>query len=166
MKPTYLYALIAAAPTLVFAASDPDLSFYKGLAKGGMAEVDLGKLAQEKASDPGVKDFAAMMVKDHSAANEQLESLASSKNIKLPSGPGTSADAERLKLKALSGAHFDKDYVANQVKAHKATVEMLQKEIASGQDADAKAFAQKVLPTVQAHLSAAQKLASTLGVSS
>ena len=101
-----------------------------------------------------------MMVKDHSAANEELKPLAASKNVKLPSGPDTMHEAKKLELKALSSESFDKSYVSNQVKGHKATVDLLNKEIESCQDADAKAFAQKVLPTVQAHLSAIEKIAA------
>jgi putative membrane protein len=129
-----------------------------------MTEVELGQLAQSKSEDTSVKSFAAMMVKDHSAANEELKQLAASKNVKLPNGPDTMSDAKKIELKALSGKTFDKSYVSNQVKAHKATVELLNKEIESGQDADAKAFAQKVLPTVQSHLSAIEKIAAAKGI--
>ena len=152
-------------PVLAWGAGgSPDLSFYKSLAEGGLAEVQLGQLATEKAADSAVKNFAAMMVKDHSAANDELKSLAASKNISLPQGPGAAARAEKTKLEALSGSSFDKSYLSNQIKAHKSTVALLQKEISSGQDADAKAFAQKVLPTVQSHLSAAEKIADSQGI--
>jgi putative membrane protein len=146
-------------------SASPDTSFYKALAEGGMAEVRLGKLAEQKAADPGVKDFAAMMVKDHSAANAQLRTLAASKNVTLPTGPGVAADAKKAELEVLSGHSFDSSYLSNQIKAHEATVALLQKEISSGSDQEAKAFAQKVLPTVEAHLQAADKLADGLGVS-
>ena len=142
----------------------PDSSFYKSLAEGGLAEVQLGKLATEKATDPALKNFAAMMVKDHSAANDELKSLAASKSISLPSGPGVAADAKKTELEALSASSFDKSYLANQIKAHKSTVSLLEKEISSGKDPDAKAFAQKVLPTVQSHLNAAEKIANSQGM--
>jgi predicted outer membrane protein len=74
-------------PLSVFAADNPDMSFYKKAAEGGLAEVELGKLAQEKSPTQSVKDFGAMMVKDHSAANQKLETVASGKNIKLPTSP-------------------------------------------------------------------------------
>jgi putative membrane protein len=146
------------------APGSPDTSFYKSLAAGGMAEVRLGKLAQQKTTDPNVKEFAAMMVKDHSAANAQLRDLATSKGLTLPRGPGVAARAKKAELEVLSGHSFDSSYVSGQIKAHEETVALLQKEIASGSDADAKAFAQKILPTVQAHLQAADKLADGLGV--
>ncbi len=146
-------------PILALADSNPDHSFYRKAAMGGIAEVEMGRLAEDKASSPEVKEFAVMMVRDHTAANQQLEQLAASKQINLPKGPGTKARAEKVKLEAMSGAHFDKDYIADQVKAHEQTQALLQQEIASGQDADAKAFAQKILTTVQQHLAKAQQLA-------
>ena len=151
-----MLVLVSAA---AFAAA-PDASFYKTLAQGGIAEVEAGKLAQQKAADPKVKDFGAMMVKDHSAANEQLKALAAGKGIELPGSSSTSQMATKAKLEVLSGGSFDKSYVEDQVKAHRDTVELLKKEIAAGQDRDAKAFAQKVLPTVESHLHAINQIAA------
>jgi len=125
-----------------------------------MAEVELGKLAQEKGSSQSVKDFGAMMVKDHSAANEKLESLAASKNITLPTGPSAASKAEHAKLEALSGAAFDQAYIKAMVKGHEQTAELLKKEMSSGQDEDAKAFAQSILPTVESHLKEARAVES------
>lgn len=158
--PAPLMLIIASAAA--FAAA-PDASFYKTLAQGGIAEVEAGKLAQQKGADPKVKDFGAMMVKDHSAANEQLKALAAGKGIDLPGSSSTSQMAAKARLEALSGGTFDKSYVEDQVKAHRDTVELLKKEIATGQDPDAKAFAQKVLPTVESHLHAINQIAAAGG---
>jgi len=158
--PIPLMLIIASAAA--FAAA-PDASFYKTLAQGGIAEVEAGKLAQQKGADPKVKDFGAMMVKDHSAANEQLKALAAGKGIDLPGSLSTSQMAAKAKLEVLSGGTFDKSYVEDQVKAHRETVELLKKEIATGQDPDAKAFAQKVLPTVESHLRAINQIAAAGG---
>jgi len=158
--PIPLMLIIASAAA--FAAA-PDASFYKTLAQGGIAEVEAGKLAQQKGADPKVKDFGAMMVKDHSAANEQLKALAAGKGIDLPGSSSTSQMAAKAKLEVLSGGTFDKSYVEDQVKAHRETVELLKKEIATGQDPDAKAFAQKVLPTVESHLHAINQIAAAGG---
>jgi len=158
--PIPLMLIIASAAA--FAAA-PDASFYKTLAQGGIAEVEAGTLAQQKGADPKVKDFGAMMVKDHSAANEQLKALAAGKGIDLPGSSSTSQMAAKAKLEVLSGGTFDKSYVEDQVKAHRETVELLKKEIATGQDPDAKAFAQKVLPTVESHLRAINQIAAAGG---
>ncbi len=164
MKYVSIVALSAVPMAALAAGATPDQSFYKALAEGGIAEVRDGKLAQEKAADPKIKDFGAMMVKDHTAANEELQNLAQSKGIKLPQGPGVAADTTKAKLDVESGSAFDKSYVKSQVKAHRETIDLLQKEISSGQDAQAKALAQKVLPTVKSHLQAIEGIATGMGL--
>ena len=156
--------LMAAAPLRGVAADSPDASFYKKAAEGGIAEVDAGNLAQQKSNNAQVKDFAAMMVKDHSAANEKLKTLAASKNITLPTTPSLGQMAEKAKLDVLSGDTFDKSYIRGQVKDHKETITLFKKESASGQDADAKAFATATLPTLQHHLKAIRAIAVDAGV--
>lgn len=158
----YLAAVLALPVLALAAQTNPDTHFYRTAAAGGIGEVAMGRIAEQKGSDPKVKEFAAMMVKDHSAANEELKSLAASKNVSLPDGPGARADAEKAKLDLLSGASFDKSYIRNQVAAHKSTIALLNKEISSGRDDDAKAFARKILPTVRSHLKAANELAETV----
>jgi putative membrane protein len=159
-------ALIALVfPVAAFAVSSPDAAFYKHAAEGGMAEVELGNLAQEKSSNPSVKDFGAMMVKDHSAANEKLKSIAASKNIKLPSSPSVAQMGTKTKLKVLSGETFDKSYVKGMIKDHQEDIAEFKKEAASGQDPDAKAFAQATLPTLETHLKRIQAIASDMGIS-
>jgi putative membrane protein len=140
------------------AAGSPDESFYKQAAEGGLSEVELGQLANDKSPDPDVKNFGAMMVKDHGAANQKLQALAASKGISLPAKPSMMQMATKTKLDVLSGQTFDKSYLKSQVKAHTETLALLRKEISSGQDSDAKAFASSILPTVQAHLKAVRGL--------
>jgi putative membrane protein len=156
--------LSAWAP-LAVAADSPDASFYKNAAEGGIAEVEAGKLAQQKSGNSQVKNFGAMMVKDHSAANEQLKTLAESKNISLPTTSSVGQMADKAKLEVLSGDTFDSSYIKGQIAAHQDTVALFKKEIASGQDPDAKAFAQKTLPTVRSHLKAINAIAAAAGVS-
>src|SRR5688572_6085186 len=111
------------------------------LAQGGMSEVEAGKLAQTKATTPGVQEFAEMLVKDHTAANEKVKSLATARNLMLPKAPSAAQQDTMKTLHARSGAHFDQAYLAAQVKAHEETVAMLKAEIASGQDAETKSLA-------------------------
>jgi putative membrane protein len=122
-------------------------------------------LAQNKGSSQGVKDFASMMVKDHSAANDKLKGIASSKGVDLPSHSSVGQMATKAKLDVLSGDTFDKSYIKSQLKAHRETIELFRKEAASGQDADAKAFASATLPTLRAHMKAIKSLASDAGIS-
>jgi putative membrane protein len=166
MMKSLCLSILLSAPLAVWAAdATPDSSFYKNAAEAGISEVDAGNLASEKATDPKVKDFGAMMVKDHSAANDKLKALADSKGVKLPSSASVGQMATQAKLKMLSGDTFDKSYIKGQIKAHQDTIALLKKEIASGQDAEAKAFAQSILPTVRSHLKAANAIAAAEGVS-
>ncbi|HEV2704079.1 MAG TPA: DUF4142 domain-containing protein [Steroidobacteraceae bacterium] len=161
----HLLILACALPLVAYAADNPDSSFYKHVAEAGLSEVSDGNLATQNATDPKLKDFAAMMVKDHSAANDKLSALAGTKNITLPTSGSVTEMATHAKLKLESGETFDKAYIKDQISAHRAAIRLLRKEIASGQDADAKAFAKSVLPTVQGHLKAIDKLATADGVS-
>jgi putative membrane protein len=163
-----LAMLVVAAPlaaaALAFGAdSNPDASFFKNAAEGGLFEVKAGNQAEQKANSQRVKDFGAMMVKDHTAASAKLGSIAASKNITLPTSPSVEQMATLAKLDVLTGDAYDKSYIRSQIKAHEETVELFKKEIASGQDADAKAFAAATLPTVEHHLKAAKAIASEAG---
>jgi putative membrane protein len=157
--------LIVGLPLAAFAAdANPDASFFKRAAEGGIFEVDAGNLAQQKSTNQQVKDFGAMMVKDHSAANQKLQSIAASKSITLPTSASVGQMATKGKLDVLSGDTFDKSYIKSQVKAHQQTIALFKKEIASGQDTDAKAFATDTLPTLRAHLKAIKAIAAANGV--
>lgn len=160
-----LVFVICAAPLLAFGADQSaDKSFFKRAAEGGLAEVEAGNLAATKGSSQAVKDFGAMMVKDHSAANDKLKSVAAADNVTLPSKPSVSQMAAKAKLEALSGESFDKAYIKNQVTAHVQTVALFKKEAASGADSEAKAFASETLPTLQAHLKKIRQIATDAGV--
>ncbi|WP_316825053.1 DUF4142 domain-containing protein [Pedobacter miscanthi] len=140
------------AATGGIAVDDADAKFTTQAAVGGMAEVELGKMALEKSSNAQVKEFATMMVKDHGMANAELMVIAKQKNITLPS---TVDDEHKKKMDDLSkktGADFDKAYVNAMVDGHKSTLKLMEDESRDGKDADLKAFATKTAPTVQSHL--------------
>jgi putative membrane protein len=156
---------LAAAP-LAFGADDPDASFYKKAAESGIFEVDAGNQAEQKATSQKIKDFGAMMVKDHTAANDKLKSLAASKDISLPTTASVGEIAQKTKLDVLTGDTYDKSYVLGQIKAHRRAIALFKQEIASGQDSDAKSFATSTLPTLRAHLKAARAIAADAGYKS
>ena len=160
-----LIALMLSLPMVAFAQSNPDASFYKHAAEGGLAEVELGNLAQQKSQNPSVKDFGAMMVKDHSAANDKLKSVAASKNVTLPTNPSVGQMATKTKLEVLSGDTFDKSYIKGMIKDHQEDIAEFNKEAQSGRDPDAKAYARTTLPTLQAHLKKIQSIAADAGIS-
>ena len=133
-----------------------DHSFITEAAKGGLAEVELGNLAKDKAQNQQVKDFAARMVQDHSKANDELKTIASSKGVQLPTEVDKSTQKEKDKLSKLSGAKFDREYMSHMVKDHKKDVKEFSKEAKSAKDTEVKNFASTTLPTLQEHLQMAQ----------
>jgi putative membrane protein len=138
--------------------ADADRQFVERAAGAGMAEVELGQLAQQKASSQQIKVFAARMVQDHSKANEELKQLAQAKGMTVPAAGAKAHRGEMDKLNKLSGADFDKQYVSHMVSDHRKTVAEFKKASESAQDLDLKAFAGKTLPTLQDHLNQAQSI--------
>jgi putative membrane protein len=142
----------------VSAVDKDDAKFAVAAANGGMAEVELGKLAQEKAASSKVKDFGAMMVADHGKANDEMKALAVSKNITLPSAINDEEQRVKDDLSAKSGADFDKAYVSNMIDDHKKDIKEFEEASKNCKDADLKAFAVKTLPVLKMHLDAIQKI--------
>lgn len=157
-------AVICSLPLMALSKDNPDESFFKNAAEAGISEVQAGKLAEAKGTSTAVKDFAAMMVKDHSAANAKLKKIAMSKGVELPTEPSMMQKAKAKKTDMKSGDSFDKDYIQGQIKAHQDTIDLLQKEIESGKDPEARAFASDTLPTVKMHLQKIEQIAAAAGV--
>ena len=151
---------LAAAP--VFAA---DEAWVMKIAKGGMAEVELGKLAAEKASSDAVKKFGQRMVDDHSKANDELKALAQSKKITLPTEIGPEEKALRDRLIKLSGPAFDQAYMKAMLNDHLKDVGEFRTESRRGKDPDVKAWAAKTLPTLEEHLKMARDANGAVGTS-
>ena len=141
---------------------EDDSEFLTKAASGGMTEVELGKIAQEKSQNAKVKEFGAMMVKDHSMANDELKQLAMSKNVSLPEAPLAKHQEGIDKLKEKSGADFDKDYVDMMVSDHKETIDLFKDAAENAKDADVKAFAGKTLPTLESHLQHIQQIQDSM----
>ena len=105
--------------------SNADKDFVKDLATANIAEVELGRMAQDKAVNPDVKKFAQMMVDDHTKANESLTALASRHNIPIPSAMDDKHNDLRDNLAKKTGADFDKDYVDAMVDGHQSVLDKL-----------------------------------------
>ncbi len=141
-----------------------DLSFMNAAAPGGMAEVELGRLAEKKAESSEVKAFGERMVTDHSKAGKKLEALAVQKHVKLPAKLMPEQKQTMAKLSKLSGSEFDRAYVAAMVTAHEKDVAAFKAVAKNGTDADVKAFAAGTLPTLEKHLQMINALADKMGV--
>lgn len=143
--------------------SSADQKFMMMAATGGMAEVEMARLALQKSSNDSVKQYAQKMIDDHTAAGEELKQVASMKGITLPMQPDAKQMAMMTKMQGLSGAAFDMMYVKESgVKAHQDMEKLFMKESMSGKDMDAKAFASKTLPTVRMHLQMARDMMASM----
>jgi putative membrane protein len=159
-----LMILALGAPVFAEQSADrlanPDSDFVAKAAAGGLAEVQLGQLATQKASNPDVKAFGQQMVDDHSKANDKLQDIASRKGVTLPNTMDSKDQATYDRLSALNGADFDRAYMADMVKDHRVDIAEFAKEANSGSDSDLKSFASKTLPTLRHHLELAQSAES------
>lgn len=143
---------------------NPDQQFVTKASQAGLAEVNHGTLAAEKAANADVKRFAQRMVKDHTANNEELKTVANNKQFKLATTMGKKHQAMQDKLAKLEGEEFDRAYMKHMVMGHKEAVSLFEKYSKNGKDEDLKAFAEKSLPTLKEHLQLAQSVAGKVGV--
>ncbi len=138
-----------------------DRKFMDKAAQGGMAEVELGQLAEQNGQSAEVKAFGKRMVHDHSKANDQLKQLASQKGVSLPTSLDAKDQATKDKLSKLQGAAFDKAYMKDMVADHEHDVAEFKHESMAAHDPDLKSWAGQTLPTLESHLHEAEKIAPT-----
>jgi putative membrane protein len=169
MMKTLIAAAIAAALTLPLAASaqtmntpaasalnKQDMQIVVGMAQANIAEVEAGKLALANSQNAEVKAFAQQMIDDHTKALADVTALAQNKGVTLPTEPDAKHKAMAAKLAKLKGDQFDKMYMAQAgVQDHKHVHAALKKDEMRAKDADVKALASKMLPTVEQHLTKA-----------
>jgi putative membrane protein len=143
-------------PTFTSSGSE-DIEFVLDAAKGGMAEVELGKLAAQRAQNDEVKKFAQRMVDDHSKANDELKQIAQSKSIKLPEELDAKDKALMQRLEKMNGPAFDRAYMTAMLNDHQKDVSEFKREANAGRDAQVKSFASSTLPTLEEHLQHAKQ---------
>ena len=148
--------------TTAMMIDEQDSKFAVNAADIGMAEVEMGKTAEEKAMNAKVKSFASMMVMDHNKANEELKSAAAAKNIALPAAVGDDHQEHITKLSQKTGKDFDKEYMDMMVDGHKKAIDLFEKESTDGKDADLKTWATNMLPSLRQHLDSAKAIRDML----
>ncbi|HVE49754.1 MAG TPA: DUF4142 domain-containing protein [Casimicrobiaceae bacterium] len=136
--------------------SGGDRRFMENAARSGMAEIELSRLAADKAQSQQVKDFAKRMIDDHSKAASELRSVASTKNVTLPTDMDGSHQRKRDKLAKMSGNAFDREYMDDMVDDHQKVVRDFRSAAKSAKDPDVKGFAAKTLPALEQHLQMAK----------
>jgi putative membrane protein len=153
------FCILALTSTLAAQPSVPsktklqrtDRNFIQKAAAEGLAEVELGRLAQEKASSDAVKQFAQRMVEDHGNANKELMQLAENKGVKLED-EAVKHGSLRARLAKLQGQAFDREYVKAMVKDHKQDVAEFRRMHSGAVDPNLKAWVDKTLPVLEDHL--------------
>ena len=139
-------------------AATTDQAFVDLAGQTDMTEAHLGQLAADQAASPGVKEFAQMLVTDHTADYTQLTAVATKASLTVPKG----LDAKQQKMIApyekLHGKAFDRRFAHDMVAGHEAAIAAYNKEARDGQNADLKAYATQALPTLEKHRTAAQAL--------
>ena len=139
--------------------SSMDQKFMMMAARGGMAEIEMARVALQKSSNDAVKQYAQKMIDDHTMAGDELKQLASTKGVSLPMEPDARQMAMMAKMQNMSSMDFDMKYVKEAgVKAHQDMEKLFMKESMSGKDMETKAFAAKTLPVVRMHLQMAREM--------
>lgn len=143
---------------LIPTVSERDVKFASKATNDAINEVNSGKMALEKGTNPRVKEFATMLINDHTRLGDELTAIAKNKSITLPAltGMAEMRAADRLAIK--SGADFDKAYVDAILEGQKKVVKLFEEASQNCKDADLKAFAIKTLPTLKMHLDSAQAI--------
>ncbi|WP_051312917.1 DUF4142 domain-containing protein [Sporocytophaga myxococcoides] len=140
--------------------------FVQKAATGGMAEVEMGKLAVKNAKDKEVKSFAQMMVDEHTKANTELKKIATKQNITVPTSVGEEKTMMMNELKKKTGTEFDKAYIKDMVDSHKKMLDLFQKASTELKDTELKNYAATNIKTIQMHYDKATALESKLNATS
>jgi putative membrane protein len=142
--------------------SKQDAKLLEELARANMAEVALGKLAEQKASSDDVRKFGKHMVDDHAKMLDQGGKIAKSKNVEPPTAPDNKQQASQKKLEGLSGEQFDRAFMEQMVKDHEQALKLVNRA-RQARDPELKAMAQEAAPEVEQHLKMARELSSKSG---
>lgn len=139
-------------------SNDPK-DFFESAASANMLEIETGKLAAARGSDPKIKAYGQMMVKDHSKAATELKALAESKDVTLPTKMLKRHQAMYDGLKEeKTGRDFDNEFRRKMIASHKEAVSLFDQAANKSEDAELKAFAAKMLPKLQRHGAMANEL--------
>lgn len=133
-----------------------DKRFVTKAADDGLAEVQIAQLAADRATNPEVKSYAQKLVTDHTAVNQELMGIASSKGVSLDKDDGQDRAYRALAKK--SGADFDREFVEHMIDGHEKAIKMFEKASTEAKDADLRSFASKHVGHLKEHLTQAQSL--------
>ncbi len=138
--------------------SKMDMEFASKAADGGLAEVEMGKLAKQKSKSSEVRDLAEELIKDHSQANDTLMKLAKDSDMTVPSTPSGKYKSILDKLKSAEGDEFDRQFVSMQIEEHESEINLFSSEADHGSDPDLREFASGCVPVLKEHLEMARSI--------
>lgn len=159
--PSFVAALVFAPAA--WALDEGSSSFMKEAAQGGIAEVELAEVAQERAARKEVKELAKKIEDHHKKANDQLKSIAEKKDVDLPDEPAKQHQQTKERLEKLEGQQFDQAYLKTMVQEHQKDIKKFEQQAKSAKDPDVQRFASQTLPTLREHLKQAQALQGRSG---
>jgi len=139
-----------------------DSTFVQKASEGNLGEIELSKMVAKQTTNAKVREFANKLAQDHMKANQELTGIANKLNITPANEISKHCREMKEKLSKKSGGDLDREFVSAQVKAHEEALQMYKDQAKNGQSADLKAFANKVVPTIEEHLRQARDLSKTL----
>jgi putative membrane protein len=142
--------------------SAADQAFVQKAAKGNEAEIEMAKMAEDKAQSRDIKDYASMLERDHSDALDNLRDLAQKANVTLDTAPPAENASMSTKLNAASGTQFDREYITTMIEEHRKNIAEFERMQGSA-TGELKAFIDKTLPTMREHLAKAEQLMKEVG---
>jgi putative membrane protein len=148
--------------TLTPVVSSKDVRFASVAANDGINEVNNGKMAQQKTTNERVRNFAAMLVNDHTKVGDELATIARDKKITLPALPGIAEMRQANRLAMKQGNDFDKAYVDAMIDDEKKTIALFENASTNCVDQTLKAFASKTVPVLKMHLDSAQAIRASI----
>jgi putative membrane protein len=142
--------------------ADRENEFVKEAAHGSMMEIELGKLASEKATSEKVKEFGQLMVKDHTKASEELKQIAKNNNIEIPESMSEDHRESINEFNQLSNDEFDREFMSKMIEAHEKDIEKFEEAAQENENEQIRQWAEKTLPTLKEHQRIAQNTMNSL----
>lgn len=155
--------LLGGCNMLPWQGAETDRQFITSAAESGLAEVELSRLALQRASDPAVRDYAERMVNAHIEANQQLVGIAAEEGISTPRSLSPEHEQLRQELAGLSGSAFDRRYMEAQIAEHRRAINLFEETAEEAESAQLRRFASNTLPTLETHLQRARQVAQEVG---
>src|SRR5262245_28647441 len=138
--------------------SQSEQDFMMEAARADLAEIDMAKMALQNSSTGDVKDFANMIVRDHTSALEDLTELMNDTNVPQPKSISVELQQDISRMRSLTGDEFDREFVNMIVSEHQKVIEMFRDQQSTAQNEDVKKYVEDTLPRLEMHLEKAQRL--------